>query len=688
MRKKFSLFIAFIIAITLVILPSEVALAQEHNNGLINIDEVRIKLKDSGTKSDSQSRMLRSPSNINLSDDAIPAKYDPRETDKTSFVRNQGNTGLCWAFSVTTAAERQYYKKTGEHIVLSPAHLGYFLYNRVDDPLGNTPLDRNIISSQYDNFTNIGGNPVYAAQAMANWMGLAKEEVAPFDIILNNGYNGLGYDDDLAYKNSLILESAEFLDTTAEVKSAIINNGAAVTSYYAAPTDKSEFYDKNNKAYYCYKVYNPNHAVAVIGWDDNYPKENFSKAPERDGAWIIQNSWGENWGDEGYFYLSYEDETLENFSTYKVTSADTYDYNYQYDGNAYAGRTLFESGEKAANIFKVKGGSNQLLEAVNLTTWTELPHTLKIAIYTNLRTANLPESGSEAASFRVRIDNPGMYNFRLEDYGENLAYLQDGSLYSIVITAEDSVELGIEAESNNEAVKHRAGLSPNQSFWKSENDSKWNDLYNDNMCLRIKGLSKITDLPLPEPIIPNLEAPSSVKADLYGYDDMLVSWNNVDGATGYYVEYKKSTWSSWKSLGSTTNTYKKVANLADGAKYAFRIYPYVKINDEVYKSSNSRATSYIYTLKKLSTPKVSKSSKYYIKVKWENIYGESGYEIARSTKKSSGYKVIKRLSYKYSSTKIKTTRKKNYYYKVRPYKTVSGKKIYGPWSNVKSYKLR
>lgn len=55
-----------------------------------------------------------------------------------------------------------------------------------------------------------------------------------------------------------------------------------------------------------------NHAVTIVGWDDSYSAENFlaDKRPPADGAWIVRNSWGEDYGDGGYFYLSFYDQTI------------------------------------------------------------------------------------------------------------------------------------------------------------------------------------------------------------------------------------------------------------------------------------------------------------------------------------------------------------------------------------------
>lgn len=188
---------------------------------------------------------------------------------------------------------------------------------------------------------------------------------------------------------------------------------------------------------------------------------------------------------------------------------------------------------------------------------------------------------------------------------------------------------------------------------------------------------------------PVVAAQKKVTVSLYGYDDIKVIWSSqkITGATvKYKVEYKKND-GKWKTLTSgTKSTSIKKANLEDGAKYTFRVTPYVKVNGVTYTGTAKKSS--IYTLKKISTPTITKASSKYIKIKWTNISGESGYEIARSTKKKSDFKVIKTVSSKSKSLKIKATNNKTYYYKIRAYKKVNGKKIYGPWSSVKSFKLK
>lgn len=185
-----------------------------------------------------------------------------------------------------------------------------------------------------------------------------------------------------------------------------------------------------------------------------------------------------------------------------------------------------------------------------------------------------------------------------------------------------------------------------------------------------------------------LKAPASANAELSGsYNTVKFSWKKVEKASGYDVYMKKATATKYTHLGQTTKLNYIKKNLTSGVKYTFKVVPYY-YNEDIKVVGTTGKTASVYTLKKVNTPKVSKASKKKIKVSWTNLDGESGYQISKSTKKN-GTNIIS--TYSTTTGKLKTftvTRNKTYYYKVRAYKKVNGKKIYGPWSNVRSYRLK
>lgn len=185
------------------------------------------------------------------------------------------------------------------------------------------------------------------------------------------------------------------------------------------------------------------------------------------------------------------------------------------------------------------------------------------------------------------------------------------------------------------------------------------------------------------------KAPASVSAKLYGYNDVKLSWSKCTGATGYNIYRKKTSQSDDKYvlMASTTKTTYSKKDLTGGTRYTFKVVPYFKYSGNKIESIN-RKTVNIWTLKKIALPKVVKYNSNKIKISWTNISGATGYQISKSTKKT-GTNIVG--TYKSATLKSKTfapTKNKIYYYKVRAYKTVDGKKIFGPWSNVVQFKLK
>ncbi|MBQ4068370.1 MAG: fibronectin type III domain-containing protein [Lachnospiraceae bacterium] len=207
----------------------------------------------------------------------------------------------------------------------------------------------------------------------------------------------------------------------------------------------------------------------------------------------------------------------------------------------------------------------------------------------------------------------------------------------------------------------------------------------------------VTDPIVPSVVKPEVKPQKTVMARLAtgkgAYDDIYVKWSSqsVKGATvKYKVEYRV-TGGKWKNAlksAYTTKTSLKKKNLVEGKKYCFRVTPCVEIKGILYKGK-AKTSGYVYTLKKLKKPGIKKISGNKIKLTWKDINGETGYQIAKSSYKNKKFKVIKNIkNAKAKSVTLKVNKNKKYYYKVRAYKIVNKKKVYGPWSEVKAFKLK
>lgn len=282
----------------------------------------------------------------------LPSSYDSRsQVNKAGVpyvlpVRNQGRDGTCWAFSVCSVAETSMIKQNlfQEERVLSPLQFAWFHYNRIQNPLRLSGPDR-VISKQ--NILSSGGNEYLSTFALANWIGLVDESLAPYKNAATVSRNGLG--NTLCYsKNSACLENAVWLgsENFTAVKEQIMENGSAMLPFYM----DTLYYNSATYGYYCSDKkydekedsFNSNHMVTIVGWDDNYSRENFKTTPQGDGAWLIKNSWGSNWGMDGYFWISYYDKSIYDevggkpvgttVTFLKMTQPDIWDNNYSYDG--------------------------------------------------------------------------------------------------------------------------------------------------------------------------------------------------------------------------------------------------------------------------------------------------------------------------------------------------------------------
>lgn len=174
-----------------------------------------------------------------------------------------------------------------------------------------------------------------------------------------------------------------------------------------------------------------------------------------------------------------------------------------------------------------------------------------------------------------------------------------------------------------------------------------------------------------------------------GKDSVQIQWREDKKATaGYRIyikggRYKKFTKVADTKKGVTSYTVKKAnkKKLAAGTQYEFKIVSLKKSGKKTVELSAQKLKAVTVTAApKFSSAKRNKN-KTSITLKWKKVSGASGYEIQMSTKAKSGFKKITTTKAKATSyTRKSLSKSKAYYFRMRTYKTVSGKKFYSSWS--------
>ncbi len=173
-----------------------------------------------------------------------------------------------------------------------------------------------------------------------------------------------------------------------------------------------------------------------------------------------------------------------------------------------------------------------------------------------------------------------------------------------------------------------------------------------------------------------------------GPQSVKLSWNFVENCKGYYIYRATSKKGSYRKIATITNPYTltyKNYKLTTGKTYYYKIIAYG--NYSQCNSGYSNITSAKPAPLEPKSLKLKKKSKTSIKVSWKKVSGASGYVVYRATSKKGKYKRVATTK-KTSLTNKGLKKKKTYYYKVRAYKTVKGKKYYGSYSTVKKLKLK
>lgn len=269
---------------------------------------------------------------------ALPEFYDGRNEDRVPAVKNQGNFGTCWAFASLQALEASLLP--GESLDLSEDHMS--------------------IGNGFSIPQKEGGEFTMSLAYLLSWRGPVLEAQDPYgDGISPKGLKAVKHVQEVQ-----MIPGKDY----EKIKQAVLRYGGVQSSLYTSMTDEnSRSASYNEEAYaYCYIGSEPpNHDSVIIGWDDNYPKENFQAEVNGDGAFICLNSWGKGFGDQGYYYVSYYDSNIGmNNLVYSLTEdVDNYSHIYQSDLRGWVGQLGY--GEDTiwfSNVYEAN--SDEALSAV------------------------------------------------------------------------------------------------------------------------------------------------------------------------------------------------------------------------------------------------------------------------------------------------------------------------------------
>jgi len=385
--------------------------------------------------------------------------YDLRALGKVSPVKDQKDSGSCWAYGSYSSLESY----------LLPSETWDFSENNM----------KNRLSPYYpEGFdSSEGGFTLMSTAYLARWSGPICETDDPDD-----PHSSVSPDKLPTAKHVqevlFIPNRQEPLDNE-NIKWALKEYGAIASTIYV---DLTNFDPANNSYYYAGQEFS-NHLVAIVGWDDSFDKNKFTPAAPGDGAFIVKNSWGPYWGEDGYFYVSYYDSKIgTDNAIYTAENLSDYDSIYQYDPLGWV--NSFGYAQKpfawAANLFTSE--ENETLNAVSFYT-TDSEAEYEVYIYTDPVSGPVNPEGLKASE-NGTFTYAGYHTVRL-DQGVPLA---EGQNFSVVLKlSAPKYGYPVALECPVEGYSSQASSNAGESYVSSDGLS-WVDLSsvleNSNACIK------------------------------------------------------------------------------------------------------------------------------------------------------------------------------------------------------------
>ena len=372
-----------------------------------------------------------------------PTSFDLRNVGGSNYVTSvkyQGECGCCWAFATYGAME--------SNVLMQGGPYSDFSENNLKNRHG------------FDWGPCSGGSEELSIAYLSRLDGPGAEADDPYH----------DYDDRATAPTTIarqrFLRDANYYYNSADIKQAIMSKGALYTGMYYS----DYYYHSSDATYYYSGGASTNHDVAVVGWDDNKTTAGGT------GAWLIKNSWSTSWGEDGYFWASYQDSKIcEVAVSLETDPADTVSDVYCHDR---FGDISSLSVDYACNVFQA-GAEEESLKSVGF-------YTHEDGASYEIRVYNDWVSGSPSGLLASKSGTIEREGFHVVDL-DSLVELDPNDEFAVYLYLSDNGDYPQSFDYAVAGYTSTSTASPGESFY-SFNGSSWTDLTSyestGNFCIK------------------------------------------------------------------------------------------------------------------------------------------------------------------------------------------------------------
>ena len=407
-------------------------------------------------------------------------------------IRNQQQTYLCWALAALSSLETNLALYNYKN-VMNTSKIYDFSERHMEYATSKTFANNTENGFGYNRSVGDGGQWFIAESYLTNGSGAIDETEMPFENnnntisiseIQNKTVSSQVYDtvDFANYQNQTDDIKTEIMN---EVKKHIQNYGSVFASIHGnfLPTEDYACYNISTSAIYCNDetAYKADHAVSIIGWDDNYSTENFleSARPTSNGAWIIRNSWGESVGDNGLMYVSYEDVNISKslYGIIKATDTVNYENIYQYNiYNPIAYIEVLSNTIMMGNIFNKQTVEDEYITEVSI----YAPETYTCRVYVNPNGTSMAQSDMQLVTLKAGESETFDAGYHTLEFAEPIKI--NANSFSVVVAIQgtrSNVMMALESTDEEVPLFNTVTIESGKCFVANGNDLStctWTDL--------------------------------------------------------------------------------------------------------------------------------------------------------------------------------------------------------------------